>query len=331
MLINQPHQPNTRNLPLGIFHSLVACLYWSFVFVIPCMLSAFDEIDLVLARYVTFGCFSVVLIFWKKNRTLFKNITCSNWLQGFLWASLTIVYYFGIALAIRFVGSAITIIIAGLAPVLILFYANTKTREVPYSLLSMISLIIFAGVVLTNLAKFKSMPNLSLPQYIFGLSCVIFSTLIWVAYVICNQTFLEKNPHISSDTWGLMLGVGSLVLCIPLIVCGDLLGFTHITHNILFHKPLAERFLFTNCCLIMGIFSSSLAICSWNKASLYLSPALLGALLIFEPIFGLILSYVYEQALPAISEALGIFLMLIGSLLCVVLFQKKHKLNQSNQ
>lgn len=174
------------------------------------------------------------------------------------------------------------------------------------------------------------MQDISLPQYIFGVSCVTFSTLIWVCYVICNQTFLEKNPHISSDTWGLMLGIGSLVLCIPLIIGGDFFGFTHITKNVLFHTPFSERILFTVCCLIMGIFSSSLAICAWNKASLHLSPALLGALLIFEPIFGLTLSYIYEKNLPATSEALGIFLMLIGSLLCIILFQKKNREEQTN-
>lgn len=135
MLVNHSQSPCSRNIPLGIFHSLVACLYWSFVFVIPCILSSFDEIDLVLSRYVVFGTFSVFLIFWKKKQAMFKCITCSNWLQGLLWASLTIIYYFGIALAIRFVGAAITIIIAGLAPVLILFYANTKTKEVSYFLL----------------------------------------------------------------------------------------------------------------------------------------------------------------------------------------------------
>ncbi|MEF9520134.1 DMT family transporter [Chlamydia crocodili] len=323
MFVNDSQTKQSRSVPVGLFHSLLACLYWGIVFVIPNLLESFQELDIVLTRYTIFGIFSLFPILWKRQN-IFKNISLHVWGQSFLWAFLVnMVYYFGIALAIRYVGAAITIIIAGLAPIAVLFHSNVKKKELSYTLLSAISCVIFLGVVLTNLSEFHSTTAVNPLQYFIGLSCVIISTGIWVAYIICNYDFLLKNPNISPDLWCGMLGVASLAICLPLIIIFDCLGITHIAHNFIAHTPTSERLLFILLCSAMGIFSSSRAITSWNKASLHLSPALLGAMLIFEPIFGLILSYLYEKTLPTLQEGVGIFLMLGGSLICLILFGRK--------
>ncbi|ADZ18987.1 MULTISPECIES: DMT family transporter [Chlamydia] len=323
MFVNNSQTKQSRNFALGLFHSLLACLYWGIVFVIPNLLESFQELDIVLTRYTIFGLFSLLPVLWKRQN-IFKNTTLNIWGQSFLWAFLVnVVYYFGIALAIRYVGAAITIIIAGLAPIAVLFHSNIKKKELSYPLLSAISCVIFLGVVLTNLSEFHATTATNPPQYFLGLACVIISTGIWVAYIICNYDFLLKNPNISPELWCTMLGVSSLAICLPLIVILDCLNITHVAHNFLTHTPVSERLLFILLCSAMGILSSSRAILSWNKASLHLSPALLGAILIFEPIFGLTLSYLYERSLPSLQEGIGIFLMLGGSLVCLILFGKK--------
>lgn len=313
-----------RNVPLGIFHSLVACFYWSIVFVIPSLLSSFEEMEIVLARYTAFGLFSSFALCCKKQN-IFKIASFREWLSSIFWATLVnIVYYLGVSLAIRYVGSAVTIIISGLAPIAILFYSNIKTKDLPFSTLALISFIIFLGITLTNISEFQaSTSSVSPLQYFFGLICVCTSTLVWTLYIICNSSLLSQKPHLTPEVWCSMLGISSLFVCVPLAIFLDIIGVTHIGRTLFFQIATSDSLLFIGLTGIMGIFSSSLAITAWNKASLHLSSALLGALLIFEPIFGLIISYIYEQALPSLQEGIGVSLMLGGSLASLILFHKK--------
>lgn len=330
MLLNKPQIKQSRNVSFGILHSLLACFYWGIVFVIPDLLHSFQELDIVLARYTTFGIFSLLSLLWKRQNIL-KTIPLSIWKQGIFWAFLVnILYYLGIAYAIRCIGAAVTIIIAGLAPIAVLFYSNIKKKEIPYTTLSFLSSIIFLGIVLTNISKIQANIEIHLIKYFLGLVCVIIATGVWVSYIIYNYNFLSKNPDVSPNLWGCILGLASLILCLPLIILGDFLGITRITSTLLFHVPLSEKLLFIALCGVMGIFSSSLAITSWNKASLYLSPSLLGALLILEPVFGLCLSYFCKHTLPSYQEGLGISLMLGGSLTCLILFGKKKQQKQED-
>lgn len=313
---------SSRNTPLGIFYSLLACFYWGIVFVIPSMLGNFPDLDIVLTRYSVFGICSLITVFYRRSN-IFKTVPFSLWKTSTLWAFLiNIVYYFGIAQAVRYSGSAVTVIIAGLAPIAILFYSNLKKKVLSYPFLLSMSGIIVIGIILSNISEFQSDSSSSLLLYLFGLGCVTVATSIWAGYIICNHDFLERHPQISPDTWCHMLGISSLIICLPLIILGDCSGVTHVAQDFLFHTPLSERFLFILLCSAMGIFSSSRAIAAWNKASLHLSTALLGALLIFEPIFGWILSYVYKQEIPTFQEGLGFSLML-GASICLLLAQKK--------
>lgn len=328
MLLNKPQIKHSRSVSFGIFHSLLACLYWGIVFVIPDLLHSFQEIDIVLARYTIFGIFSLLSVL-RRRQNIFKHIPLSVWKQGIFWAFLVnILYYLGIAYATRCIGAAITIIIAGLAPIVVLFHSNIKKKEISYITLSVLSSIIFLGILLTNISNLHTSVEVHPVTYCLGLSCVIIATGIWVSYIIYNYNFLSKNPEISPNLWCCILGLASLALCLPLIILGDYLGITRITSTLIFHIPLSEKLLFITLCGVMGIFSSSLAITSWNKASLHLSPSLLGALLILEPIFGLCLSYLCKHSLPSWQEGLGILLMLGGSLACLILFGKKNRQNQ---
>lgn len=322
-MMSSPHpMSSSRNTPLGVFYSLLACFYWGMVFVIPSMLGNFADLDIVLTRYSVFGICSLITILYKRSN-IFKTVPFFLWKKGILWAFLiNIAYYFGIAQAVRYSGSAVTVIIAGLAPIAILFYSNIKKKMLSYSFLLSMSGIIVVGIILSNVSEFQSESSSSLPLYLLGLGCVTAATSIWAGYIICNHDFLEQHSEISPDTWCHMLGISSLIICLPLIILGDTFGITHVTRNFLFHTPLSERCLFIVLCFAMGIFSSSRAIAAWNKASLHLSTALLGALLIFEPIFGWILSYLCKREMPSFQEGLGFFLML-GASLCLLLAQKK--------
>lgn len=325
MFSSQHQVSSTQSISKGIFYGLVSCFYWGIVFVIPNLLQTFGELDIVLTRYTTFGIFSLITCL-ATNRRIFKETPLKTWCAILLWSFLiNPVYYFGVTIAIRYVGSALTVMIAGLAPIVILCFSNIKQKELSGILLFIISCITFSGVVLTHISDLHTSSVTATPlQYIFGVGAALFSTGLWVIYVIYNQKLLEKNPSLSPENLCHLLGITALVVCLPLIIIFDACGITHIS-TVLTSYPMSQRFVFAGLCATMGVFSSALAITSWNKASRHLSPSLLGTMLIFEPIFGLILSYLYAQSFPKFLEGIGITLMLGGSLLSLILFGKKKR------
>ena len=64
----------------------------------------------------------------------------------------------------------------------------------------------------------------------------------------------------------------------------------------------------------MGILSSWGATYFWNNASALLPTGLTGQLVVFETIFGLFYTFLYEHRLPSFAEALGMTLLLVGVL-----------------
>lgn len=179
-MMSSPHpMSSSRNTPLGVFYSLLACFYWGMVFVIPSMLGNFADLDIVLTRYSVFGICSLITILYKRSN-IFKTVPFFLWKKGILWAFLiNIAYYFGIAQAVRYSGSAVTVIIAGLAPIAILFYSNIKKKMLSYSFLLSMSGIIVVGIILSNISEFQSESSSSLPLYLLGLGCVTAATSIW--------------------------------------------------------------------------------------------------------------------------------------------------------
>ncbi|WP_201457018.1 DMT family transporter [Chlamydia sp. 17-3921] len=330
MFSNQHQITSTRNKSQGIFYGLVSCFYWGIVFVIPSLLQSFGDLDIVLTRYTIFGIFSLITCL-TSNPQLLRETPLKLWRTITLWSLLiNPVYYLGITLGIRYVGSALTVMIAGLAPIAVLCLSNIRQKELSWILLFIISCITFIGVVLTHISDIHTSTTTIPPlQYIFGIVSAVVSTGLWVIYVIYNQKLLENNPKLSPQDLCHLLGITTLIICLPLIIVLDTCRVTHIIPILVSHTPMSQRLLFFGLCVTMGIFSSAQAITSWNKASLRLSPALLGTMLIFEPIFGLILSYLYSQSLPKILESIGIFLMLGGSLLSLILFGRK--INKSQE
>lgn len=309
------------NIRAGISYGLLACFYWSIVFVVPTLLSDFNNIDIVLTRYTIFGLASLISAL-SKRKWIFTQFQPRIWLKGIFWALLiNPIYYFGITLSIHYVGAPVTVIIAGLAPIAILFYSNIVHKQIPYLTLLSISSIIFAGVLLTNIAEFESNHTSSFTQYFVGLLSVVLSTAIWVFYVIMNKRVLNSHAKLSPEIWSNILGISSLIICPPLLVLANALHWTNSL--MILQSSVKDLLLFFVLCGILGIFSSSWAVSYWNKATLCLPQAFLGGLLIFEPIFGLILTYLVKQSLPSLQEATGILLMLTGSLISLILFGKR--------
>ncbi|WP_213357605.1 DMT family transporter [Chlamydiifrater phoenicopteri] len=298
----------------GCFYAISACFYWGIVFVIPAFLSHFHDTEIVLFRYSIYGLFSLAtsVIY---SRKIFYAFPKKIWIKAFIWSTIiNPIYYLGIVAAIRLAGSAITVIIAGLTPVGVLVCANIRKRELPISLLFGIVIITTAGVVLSNVSEFHGEAVEGVLQKIIGIACVLASTAIWVAYVISNEKLVKCHKDMTPEIWGRMFGICALVVCIPLLIFCNYLGLTD-TLNSFSSASTKDVYLFLALTTILGIFSSGQAINLWNKASLSLPSSVLGSMLVLEPLFGLVLSFLLvSKTTPSLIETTGILLMLTGSL-----------------
>ncbi|WP_213318255.1 DMT family transporter [Chlamydiifrater volucris] len=298
----------------GCFSAVTACFYWGIVFVIPSFLSHFHDTEIVLFRYLTYGIFSLItsIIYSKK---IFYSFPKKVWVKAFIWSTvINPIYYLGIVAAIRLAGSAITVIIAGLTPVGVLICANIRKRELPLSLLLGIVLITTLGVILSNVSEFRGEVTEGVLQKIVGIACVLTSTAIWVAYVISNESLVKSHEDMTPEIWGRMFGICALIVCVPLLALCNWLGFASTLHSFA-TASTKDVYLFLILTTILGIFSSGQAINLWNKASLSLPSSVLGSMLVLEPLFGLILSFLLvSKTFPSLMESVGILLMLTGSL-----------------
>lgn len=308
---------------LGLFFAMTACFLWGAIFVVPEFLSDFTGIEIVLGRYFAYGGLSAFLLF-RKGLQRVRIMTRQAWVLAFAFAFFAnVVYYLGIIAGVRFASGPLTVLIIGMAPILIALYGNWHAREIPFKHLIFPCIWILVGLLLINVAEVDwSFSSYSLKQYFLGLGGVVTAVLAWSWYAVHNARFLKRNPHISSADWTALIGVCTLF-------CALLMGifFAFVIEKDVDLSKFAhwstDLFRFIVGALVLGVVCSWLGCCLWNRASVYLPVSLIGPFLIFESLFGLLFVYGVELRLPSLFEIIGVVSMLGGILLSVYIFHKQ--------
>ncbi len=305
----------------GFFFALGACFVWGMIFVIPDMLSNFSSVEIVLGRYFVYGVFSAIILF-RNGFSFAKNYNWRSWGTAFLFAlAANIFYYFGAVAGLRFSSAAVTVLIIGLAPIMIILYGNWAVREISYKQLVIPCICIATGMVLVNISEIAWETDVqSVRGYSVGLFGACVALIGWSLYVVHNARFLKKNPHVSPSEWATVVGVATLVLVVIIgAVMSYGLGIIDLTRYL---HPNREMLYFYLGVFVLGIVCSWLGCFLWNRASSYLPVSLMGPFLIFETIFGLLFVYSVQLHLPSILEAIGILVMLGGIGLAIYAFRK---------
>jgi drug/metabolite transporter (DMT)-like permease len=293
----------------GIALGLSACFIWGLIFIIPQFMGSFNPVEIVIGRYLCFGAISLVFLLNARFKGLCRYPS-PIWLKAFL-LSLLSGYYLWVILAIRYTSPEICALILGISPITIAFYGNWKEKEGNFKLLIVSSVLIMIGLVMINLPHIN-MTN-SFTEYAIGLTCSLIALISWSVYVVLNSEFLKKNAHVVSSDWATMQGVTTFLW---VFVCTLLYG-TYTAEEINLDKYFNvnnEAITFWCGCLTLGLVCSWVGGNLWNKASLYLPVSLVGQLMIFETIFGVIFVYILSLQLPSILEFSGIML-LIGTII----------------
>jgi drug/metabolite transporter (DMT)-like permease len=280
-------------------------------------------VEIVLGRYLSYGILSAMLFFKKGTKSL-SRFTPKAWGLAFLFALISnIIYYLGIVAGLRFASSTLTILVVGMAPITISLYANFRTKEIAYRDLSLPCLWIGFGLVLVNITEVDwSFKAASLMQYFLGLAGIGAALVTWSLFAVHNARFLKRHPHIQAGEWTTIIGVATLCWTI-LIGC---LFAISMPLEVNFSKffTLSEKTLrYLGGVLLLGFLCSWVGCYLWSRASLYLPTSLMGALLIFETLFGLCFVFTFEKILPSWIELAGVASMVGGILMSIKSFRRK--------
>lgn len=302
----------------GLLFALLACFVWGAIFVVPEFLSGFSTIEVVLARYLSFGLLSICL-FLRKGLSNFRLISKKGWKNAFFFSLFSsIIYYFGLVIGVRFASAPLTVLVTGLAPILIALYGNWQEREISFKNMILPCIWIGCGLLLVNVAEVDwSFKKGSLPAYLFGMMGCVCALISWAWFAVENARFLKQNPQIPSTEWTTTIGVATFFWAVATaLILSPFIEIEKFMH----FSPELGRYLIG--ALILGFLCSWVGCYLWNRASHYLPVSLLGPFLIFESLFGLLFVYVMYKRLPTVLETIGALLMLSGILLSVRAFRK---------
>jgi len=307
----------------GLLFAIGACCVWGLIFVVPQFLADFSAVEVVLGRYFTYGILSTLLFFCTGFKNIFRY-SPKIWRNAFLFALFSnLIYYLGLVTGLRFASPTLSVLIVGLAPISIALYGNWQTREIAYRDLAIPCLWIGFGLVLVNAIEVDwGFQAHSFGQYLLGLAGILTALISWSWYAVQNARFLKRNPQIPASEWSTAMGVATLfwvVLIGGLFALGmkkevDLSKFFSLSPEILRYFLGAA---------ILGVICSWLGCFLWSQASVRLPISLMGPLLVFEMLFGLLFVLLFERKLPSWIELAGVASMIGGILTSINTFRKK--------
>ena len=307
----------------GLLFAIGACFVWGLIFVIPQYLGDFSGVEVVLGRYLSYGILSAFL-FFRKGLVRIRRYTLKTWMTAFVFALFSnLVYYLGLVAGLRFVSPTLAVLVIGMAPIVVAIYGNWRVREIAYRDLAIPCIWIAVGLVLVNATEVDwSFKVTSLLQYMLGLIGILAALLAWCWYAVTNARFLKEHSHIPAGEWSTVIGVATLfwALLIGVIFALGMKSELNISKFLVFSSDTFRYFVGS---AILGVICSWLGCFLWSQASIYLPISLMGSLLIFETLFGLLFVFLFQMQLPSWIELTGVSMMVGGILMSVYTFRKR--------
>jgi drug/metabolite transporter (DMT)-like permease len=291
----------------GIASAMLAGALWGLVFLAPTLTPDFSAFEISAGRYLAYGAVAGALIAprWRSLRTKLKP---ADW-RALAWLSLAgnIVYYVFLATAVQLSGPAPAALIVGLLPVAISLIGTREKGAVSAARLAPSLLLAVTGVALISAAALaRDAGQSSWQSNAVGLFCAVGALGCWTAFAVGNARCITRLSHVSSHDWSLLLGVvtgAQALLMTP--------AFFQSGHD----TSAWLRFAMVSCgiALLASVAGNAL----WNGASRRLPLTMTGQMVIFETLFALLYSFIWEQRWPSALEIGAIAALTAAVLWCV--------------
>jgi drug/metabolite transporter (DMT)-like permease len=284
----------------GVLAGASTGVFWGLPFLAPQILTGFSALEIAFGRFFFFGLVSLLFLesvrrIWRlldrpgKIRLLLLSAT------GFWWYSIVLFW------AIQRTDGIVSSLILGLLPITIPLFGGGRVARGPRVLPGL--LLILSGLLVLVAVPWLGQGGALKVHDPLGTVGLLACLASWTWYAIANGDFLRKYPGISGKDLSSAMGVISLVLMSPLL-------FAFSSPAEMLVRPGAGAYLLVAAGL--GFGSYWFANWLWNYCSGRVPHSISGTLLVFETVFGLFYSFLFEKRWPLTHEAVAIALCLIG-------------------
>ena len=304
----------------GVLYALLAGLFWGLIFVGPLIVPDYPAALQSTGRYLALGIIALPLAWLGRARL--RQLTRSDWFTA-LWLTImgNLVYYVCLASAIQRTGAPVSTMIIATLPVVIPVCANLlysqRDGKLAWRRLAPALLCIALGLGCVNIPELRhGLPNFSGWRYGSGIVLAFTSVACWAWYALRNARWLRENPDKNPMMWA----TAQALVTLPVSLVGYIAACLWLgVQQPDFTLPFGPRpLVFITLMFTIAVLCSWVGALCWNIASQRLPTVIVGPLIVFETLAGLLYTFVLRQSLPPLLTVCGIVLLVGGVLMAVL-------------
>lgn len=303
----------------GVLYALLAGLLWGLIFVGPLIVPDYPAALQSTGRYLALGIIALPLAWLGRQRL--RQLTQKDWLTALALTMMgNLIYYVCLASAIQRTGAPVSTMIIGTLPVVIPICANLlysqRDGKRTWTSLAPALLCIAAGLACVNIAELHGgLPAFSWWRYGSGIALALVSVACWAWYALRNARWLRENPDKNPMMWA----TAQALVTLPV----SLLGYAAACLWLSAQQPDFAQPFGPRPAVFLGLMFAIAVLCSWvgamcwNVASQRLPTVIVGPLIVFETLAGLLYTFMLRQQMPPLLTLCGIALLVCGVVMAV--------------
>ncbi|RNL68722.1 DMT family transporter [Citrobacter sp. MH181794] len=303
----------------GVLYALLAGLMWGLIFVGPLIVPEYPAVLQSMGRYLALGLIALPIA-WL-GRVRLRQLVPKDWITALTLTMMgNLIYYVCLASAIQRTGAPVSTMIIGTLPVVIPVFANLlysqRDGKLSWWRLSPALVLIGIGLLCVNISELnQGLPDFSGWSYGSGIALALVSVVCWAWYALRNARWLRENP----DKHPMMWATAQALVTLPVSLLGYIAACLWLNgHTPDFALPFGPRpGVFIGLMIAIAVLCSWVGALCWNVASQKLPTVILGPLIVFETLAGLLYTFILRQEFPPLLTVSGIALLMVGVVIAV--------------
>ncbi|EMO1383518.1 TPA: DMT family transporter [Citrobacter freundii] len=303
----------------GVLYALLAGLMWGLIFVGPLIIPEYPAVLQSMGRYLALGLIALPIA-WL-GRVRLRQLGRKDWLTALTLTMMgNLIYYVCLASAIQRTGAPVSTMIIGTLPVVIPVFANLlysqRDGKLSWWRLSPALVLIGIGLLCVNISELnQGLPDFSGWRYGSGIALALISVVCWAWYALRNARWLRENP----DKHPMMWATAQALVTLPVSLLGYIAACLWLNGQTPdFALPFGPRpAVFIGLMIAIAVLCSWVGALCWNVASQKLPTVILGPLIVFETLAGLLYTFILRQEFPPLLTVSGITLLMVGVVIAV--------------
>ncbi|MDN4368947.1 DMT family transporter [Citrobacter portucalensis] len=303
----------------GVLYALLAGLMWGLIFVGPLIVPEYPAVLQSMGRYLALGLIALPIAWLGRARL--RQLVRKDWVTALTLTMMgNLIYYVCLASAIQRTGAPVSTMIIGTLPVVIPVFANLlysqRDGKLSWWRLSPALVLIGIGLLCVNISELnQGLPDFSGWRYGSGIALALVSVVCWAWYALRNARWLRENP----DKHPMMWATAQALVTLPVSLLGYLAACLWLNGQTPdFALPFGPRpGVFIGLMIAIAVLCSWVGALCWNVASQKLPTVILGPLIVFETLAGLLYTFILRQEFPPLLTVSGIALLMVGVVIAV--------------